>query len=291
MSKLEIIKLRKAYKEKVANDDINLVLNCGVYGLLGANGAGKTTVMKQIVTLTKPTSGEILYNGKNIELLGSQYRDLIGYLPQDFDAYSNFKIIEFMEYIATLKDVKDSKIKINELLTLVGLNEVKDRKISKLSGGMKRRVGIAQALLNDPKILVLDEPTAGLDPQERNRFRNLISNLGKEAIVILSTHIISDLEQISKEIIMIKNGRIRLKATSEELLKKMRGNIFSIRFKDEEQVKIIDEKYKVVNVQRGDNYIKVRFISHFKPEIEDLIEEEPTFEDVYIEYFELEDAK
>ncbi|MDM8313076.1 MULTISPECIES: ABC transporter ATP-binding protein [Clostridium] len=291
MNKLEIIKLKKVYKEKIANDDINLVLDCGVYGLLGANGAGKTTFMKQIVTLTKPTNGEILYNGKNIELLGSEYRELIGYLPQDFDAYRDFKIIEFMEYMADLKDIEDKEVKIKELLTLVGLHEVKNRKMSKLSGGMKRRVGIAQALLNDPKILVLDEPTAGLDPQERNRFRNLISNLGKEAIVILSTHIISDIEQISKEIIMIKNGKVCLKATSEELLERMRGNVFTKKFKSEDEIKIIEKKYKVVNVQRGTGYIKVRFISHFKPNIEDLIEEEPTFEDVYIEYFELEDAK
>lgn len=291
MNKLEIIKLKKVYKEKIANDDINLVLDCGVYGLLGANGAGKTTFMKQIVTLTKPTNGEILYNGKNIELLGSEYRELIGYLPQDFNAYRDFKIIEFMEYMADLKDIEDKEVKIKELLTLVGLHEVKNRKMSKLSGGMKRRVGIAQALLNDPKILVLDEPTAGLDPQERNRFRNLISNLGKEAIVILSTHIISDIEQISKEIIMIKNGKVCLKATSEELLERMRGNVFTKKFKSEDEIKIIEKKYKVVNVQRGTGYIKVRFISHFKPNIEDLIEEEPTFEDVYIEYFELEDAK
>lgn len=286
MSKLEIVGLTKAYGKKIANDHINISLNCGVYGLLGPNGAGKTTLMRQIVTLTKPTSGEILYDGQKIEVLDTKYRNLLGYLPQDFDAYGNFKILEFLEYMAALKDVKDSKAKINELLGLVGLQEVKGRKIAKLSGGMKRRVGIAQALLNNPKILVLDEPTAGLDPQERNRFRNMISNLGKEAIVILSTHIISDVEQVAKEIIMIKNGRVRIKASGKELLEKMDGKVFGIRVKDEEQIAEINEKYKIVNVQRGADYTNVRFISHSKPEIVDVWKEEPMFEDVYIEYFE-----
>ncbi|MCP1102434.1 ABC-2 type transport system ATP-binding protein [Aequitasia blattaphilus] len=286
MSKLEIVGLTKAYGKKIANDHINISLNCGVYGLLGPNGAGKTTLMRQIVALTKPTSGEILYDGQKIEVLDTKYRNLLGYLPQDFDAYGNFKILEFLEYMAALKDVKDSKAKINELMSLVGLQEVKGRKIAKLSGGMKRRVGIAQALLNNPKILVLDEPTAGLDPQERNRFRNMISNLGKEAIVILSTHIISDVEQVAKEIIMIKNGRVRIKASGKELLGKMAGKVFGIRVKDEEQIAEINEKYKIVNVQRGADYTNVRFISHSKPEIVDVWKEEPMFEDVYIEYFE-----
>lgn len=293
MNKLEIVNLTKAYKHKKANENINLTLESGVYGLLGPNGAGKTTLMKQIATLTTPTSGKILYNGKDINSLDDKYREVVGYLPQDFDAYKNFSAKDFLLYIGALKGMgkNEAKIKTEKLLNLVGLYEVRNKAISKFSGGMKRRVGIAQALLNEPKILILDEPTAGLDPQERARFRNLLSQIGKETIVILSTHIISDIESVAKETIMIKDGNVLLKGTHREILDDMKDKVYSISVEDENKVYDIQNKYKVVSVQRGVDEIELRVIS--ENEIKEFNAKliEPRFEDVYMFYFDLEDAR
>ncbi|CEP47387.1 ABC transporter ATP-binding protein [[Clostridium] sordellii] len=293
MNKLEIVNLTKSYKHKNANENINLTLESGVYGLLGPNGAGKTTLMKQIATLKCPTSGKILYNGKDINSLDDKYREVVGYLPQDFDAYKNFSAKDFLLYIGALKGLRkdETKIKTDKLLNLVGLYEVRNKAISKFSGGMKRRVGIAQALLNDPKVLILDEPTAGLDPQERARFRNLLSQIGKETIVILSTHIISDIESVAKETIMIKDGKVLLQGTHKEILDDMRGKVYSITVESEDEVYKIQNKYKVVNIQRGISDIELRVISEI--EITDFKAKsiEPRFEDVYMFYFDLEDAR
>lgn len=293
MNKLEIVNLTKSYKHKNANENINLTLESGVYGLLGPNGAGKTTLMKQIATLKQPTSGKILYNGKDINSLDDEYRAVVGYLPQDFDAYKNFSAKDFLLYIGALKGMSKSEAreKTEKLLKLVGLQEVKNKYISKFSGGMKRRVGIAQALLNDPKILILDEPTAGLDPQERARFRNLLSQIGKETIVILSTHIISDIESVAKETIMIKDGKVLLQGTHREILNDMSGKVYSITVKDENEVFDIQNKYKVVSIQRGVEDIELRVISD--KEIKDFNAKniEPRFEDVYMFYFDLEDSR
>lgn len=293
MNKLEIVNLTKSYKHKNANENINLTLESGVYGLLGPNGAGKTTLMKQIATLKCPTSGKILYNGKDINSLDDKYREVVGYLPQDFDAYKNFSAKEFLLYIGALKGLRkdEAKIKTDKLLNLVGLYEVRNKAISKFSGGMKRRVGIAQALLNNPKVLILDEPTAGLDPQERARFRNLLSQIGKETIVILSTHIISDIESVAKETIMIKDGKVLLQGTHKEILDDMRGKVYSITVESEDEVYKIQNKYKVVNIQRGISDIELRVISEI--EITDFKAKsiEPRFEDVYMFYFDLEDAR
>ncbi|MCR1849675.1 ABC transporter ATP-binding protein [Paraclostridium sordellii] len=293
MNKLEIVNLTKSYKHKNANENINLTLESGVYGLLGPNGAGKTTLMKQIATLKCPTSGKILYNGKDINSLDDKYREVVGYLPQDFDAYKNFSAKDFLLYIGALKGLRkdEAKIKTDKLLNLVGLYEVRNKAISKFSGGMKRRVGIAQALLNDPKVLILDEPTAGLDPQERARFRNLLSQIGKETIVILSTHIISDIESVAKETIMIKDGKVLLQGTHKEILDDMRGKVYSITVESEDEVYKIQNKYKVVNIQRGVSDIELRVISEI--EIIDFKAKsiEPRFEDVYMFYFDLEDAR
>ncbi|MBC8632697.1 ABC transporter ATP-binding protein [Paraclostridium tenue] len=293
MNKLEIVNLTKSYQHKNANENINLTLESGVYGLLGPNGAGKTTLMKQIATLKQPTSGKILYNGKDINSLDDEYRAVVGYLPQDFDAYKNFSAKDFLLYIGALKGMSKSEAreKTEKLLKLVGLQEVKNKYISKFSGGMKRRVGIAQALLNDPKILILDEPTAGLDPQERARFRNLLSQIGKETIVILSTHIISDIESVAKETIMIKDGKVLLQGTHREILNDMSGKVYSITVKDEREVFDIQNKYKVVSIQRGVEDIELRVISD--KEIKDFNAKniEPRFEDVYMFYFDLEDSR
>lgn len=293
MNKLEMINVTKSYKHKNANENINLVLETGVYGLLGPNGAGKSTLMKQIVTVTSPTSGKILYNGKDIKSLDDEYRAIVGYLPQDFDAYKNFKAKDFLMYMAALKgmDKETSKKRVDELLKLVGFSEVSNKLVSKFSGGMKRRVGIAQALLNNPKVLILDEPTAGLDPQERTRFRNLLSQIGRDTIVILSTHIISDIESVAKETIMIKDGKVLLQGTHREILKDMEGKVYSLDTNDENLVSEIQNKYKVVSINRGIENISIRFISETKPSYEKIKLIEPKFEDVYMFYFDLEDAR
>lgn len=293
MNKLEIVNLTKSYKHKNANENISLTLDSGVYGLLGPNGAGKTTLMKQIATLKQPTSGKILYNGKDINSLDDKYREVVGYLPQDFDAYKNFSAKDFLLYIGALKGMSKSeaKEKTEKLLTLVGLQEVKNKYISKFSGGMKRRVGIAQALLNDPKILILDEPTAGLDPQERARFRNLLSQIGKETIVILSTHIISDIESVAKETIMIKDGKVLLQGTHRKILNDMNGKVYSITVRNESEVIDIQSKYKVVSIQRSVDDTELRVISDKEIKDFDAKMIEPRFEDVYMFYFDLEDAR
>ncbi|CEH33737.1 ABC transporter ATP-binding protein [Romboutsia lituseburensis] len=293
MNVLELKNVTKTYKHKNANENINLTLESGVYGLLGPNGAGKSTLMKQMATITSPTSGKILYNNKDVLSLDEEYRAVVGYLPQDFDAYKNFKAKEFLMYMAALKgmDKKESKKRVDELLELVGLSQVSNKLVSKFSGGMKRRVGIAQALLNNPKILILDEPTAGLDPQERTRFRNLLSQIGKDTIVILSTHIISDIESVAKETIMIKDGKVLLQGTHKQILEDMNGKVYTVTTTDESVINEIQNKFKVVSINRGIDNTSIRFISETKPSYENMEATNPRFEDVYMFYFELEDAR
>ena len=205
---LFIDRVSKQYGSKIAVENISLTIEKGVYGLLGANGAGKTTLLRMIVGIVGPTKGTISYNG--IDSSEEEYRALLGYLPQDFGYYPEFSARDFMYYIASLKGLskKETKRKTDELLKLVSLEEVKNKKIKTFSGGMKQRLGIAQALLNNPELVVFDEPTAGLDPKERVKFRNLIAEIGKNAVVILSTHIVSDIENIADRVIIMKDGSV-----------------------------------------------------------------------------------
>ena len=218
----------KVYGSFVALKDISLEFHNGVYGLLSPNGAGKTTLIKMLTTLIFPDRGEILYDGVEIGKLDSAYRDIIGYLPQDFGYYRNYSPLQFLIYIGALKgiDRKTAHSKSLKLLELVSLSDVKDKKMRKFSGGMIQRVGIAQAMLNDPKILILDEPTAGLDPKERVRFRNLIASLAKDRTVILSTHIVSDIETIAGQVIMFKNHRLLCCDSPAALCETLTGKIF-----------------------------------------------------------------
>ena len=205
---LSIDRLTKQYQNKIAVDRISLRLNTGIYGLLGANGAGKTTLMRMVCGILKPTSGTITFDG--IDVSEERYRSMLGYLPQDFGYYPEFTGEDFLLYMAALKGMRkpQARRKTVELLKLVSLHDVAKKKIKTYSGGMKQRLGIAQALLNQPKLLVLDEPTAGLDPKEIVRFRDLIKDLGKDSIVLLSTHIVSDIEHIADDILMMKSGQL-----------------------------------------------------------------------------------
>lgn len=205
---LSIDRLTKQYQNKIAVDRISLRLNTGIYGLLGANGAGKTTLMRMVCGILKPTSGTITFDG--IDVSEERYRSMLGYLPQDFGYYPEFTGEDFLLYMAALKGMRkpQARRKTVEILKLVSLHDVAKKKIKTYSGGMKQRLGIAQALLNQPKLLVLDEPTAGLDPKERVRFRDLIKDLGKDSIVLLSTHIVSDIEHIADDILMMKSGQL-----------------------------------------------------------------------------------
>jgi ABC-type multidrug transport system ATPase subunit len=225
---LTLNNITKNYGKFTALRDIDLEFDNGVYALLAPNGAGKTTLIKMLTTLIFPTNGEILWNGDEIVKLDAAYRDIIGYLPQDFGYYKNHSPREFLLYISALKrvDRAAAKRKTDELLEVVGLEDVQDKKMRKFSGGMLQRVGIAQAMLNDPKILILDEPTAGLDPKERVRFRNLISSLSKDRIVILSTHIVSDIETIASRVIMFKDHTLLTNDTPAAISGSLAGKVY-----------------------------------------------------------------
>lgn len=214
---LKVDRLTKQYKNKIAVDGISLRLTPGIYGLLGANGAGKTTLMRMLCGILAPTRGSVALDG--LDASTEEYRDQLGYLPQDFGYYPNFTGWDFLMYLAALKGLekKKARMKCRELMNLVSLQEMGKKKIKTYSGGMKQRLGIAQALLNDPKLLVLDEPTAGLDPKERIRFRKLIEQLSRDTIVLLSTHIVSDVEQVADTILIMKEGRLVFEKSRTEI--------------------------------------------------------------------------
>lgn len=222
--KLEIKNLTKTFDGAKALTNVSVTLNPGVYGLLGANGSGKTTLFRLICGVIKADEGKIIYNGEDISLNGEMFRSVLGFLPQDFSYYADFTGLKFMLYIAALKGLRGklAKQRSLELLDLVGLSEQKGKKIKKYSGGMKQRLGIAQAMINDPEVLILDEPTVGLDPKERVRFRNLISSLSDNKIIILSTHIVSDVESISDEVLVLNKGVIQDRGSVNQLLKKLK---------------------------------------------------------------------
>ncbi|WP_227938801.1 ABC transporter ATP-binding protein [Alkalihalobacillus deserti] len=281
---LTIDKVSKNFGNKKALNEINLELTTGVYGILGANGSGKTTLMRILASVTKPSSGKVFLDGQDIVRMDHQYRELIGYLPQHVGLYKNFSADKFLKYIASVKGLSKKKAqeKVNEVLALVGLTDDRNVKVGKFSGGMKRRVGIAQALLNDPKILIVDEPTAGLDPKERIRFRNLLSKISTNRIVLLSTHIVSDIEVIAKEILVLKNGRLIEKETPQKLLKGIEDKVWTA-FVSEAEISNFQSKYKVGNIARAQEKFQLRIISDSKPHV-DAKNEVPNLEDLYLYY-------
>lgn len=259
---LVVNNVSKKYGDFVALENIDLEFTNGVYALLAPNGAGKTTLIKMITTLIFPTSGEILYDGTDIVTLDDEYRNLIGYLPQEFGYYKNYSPNKFLLYLSALKGMEEkaAKKRIKELLKLVALEDVADKKMKQFSGGMIQRVGIAQALLNDPKILVLDEPTAGLDPKERVRFRNLLSDLSRERIIIVSTHIVSDIEFIANEVIMIKDHKVLYKDSIKNICNKMKGKVYEtvIEFEDAREFR---KNHIALSEKQEEGRMQIRFIS------------------------------
>lgn len=278
---LQIQDVTKNYQNFVALEHINLEFENGIYGLLAPNGAGKTTLLKLITTLLFPTEGRILYDGVEIRKLDALYREKLGFLPQDFGYYREYTPEKYLHYIGVLKGMerKELQDKIGQMLELVGLAEQKNKKMKKFSGGMIQRVGIAQALLNDPQILVLDEPTAGLDPGERMRFRKILTSLSKDKIVLISTHIVSDVEFISNHIVMLKDKKVHCNDTVENICKKLEGSIFETAV-EEEALSGWEERYQVVSRRREGRDIVIRFISHSrKPEWQPV---KPGLEDVFL---------
>ena len=283
---LKTIGLTKKYGSKTAVNDLNITLSNGVYGLLGANGAGKTTFMRLLCNIQNPTSGKVLLNGKNIVGLGEQYRNLLGYLPQNFGYYPDFTALDFLLYVAALKGLNErtARKKSKDLLEAVALSAESNHKIKTFSGGMKQRLGIAQAMLNDPRILILDEPTAGLDPKERVRFRNLISAFSKDRIVILSTHIVSDVEFIAEEIVMMKSGQIVHFGKPQEITSEINGQVWECLVPTAYAEKYA-ATYNTSNLRNTDNNQTILRIIADRPPMENAVRVQPNLEDLYLFYF------
>ncbi len=279
---LSVDRLTKHYGSKIVVDCVSVALKPGIYGLLGENGAGKTTLMRMLCAILESTSGEVFLDGREIVSMGAEYRDILGYLPQDFGYYPNYTAREFLLYMAALKGIPRDRAKkrAEELLEVAGLSEVAAKKIKTFSGGMKQRVGIAQALLNHPKLLILDEPTAGLDPKERVRFRNLISDYAAGRIVILSTHIVSDIEAIADEVLLMKKGKLVSQGTVSELTKEAEGKVWELTVSPAE-AKSWQERAAVANLRHEGEQVVLRILSDEKP-AEGAVPCEAGLEDLYL---------
>ena len=282
---LSLVNIRKDYGKFTAIEDLNLELEEGLYAMLAPNGAGKTTIIRMMTTLLFPTSGEILYDGENILEMGESYRKMVGYLPQQFGYYKSNTPVQYLSYLAALKKIprQEAKRQIPELLELVGLSGEANKKMKKFSGGMTQRVGIAQALLGDPKILILDEPTAGLDPKERVRFRNLLSSMSRNRIVVLSTHIVSDVESVANQVMLLKDHRLLLMDTVPNVCSRYQGKIYEKKIREWEYEEFARRHVGLSVRQEQDDSIVVRFCGE-----KDLADEPearacaPNMEDVFL---------
>ncbi len=275
-----MLELRSVVKRFGANvtavADVSLTLQRGVVGLIGHNGAGKTTLMQMVATLTRPTSGQILFDGVDIAKRPEDIRRRLGYLPQDFGVYANLTALEFLQYFAALKGVRDPA-RLRHLLERVNLHDQAHRPAASVSGGMRQRLGIAQALLNDPDILVVDEPTAGLDPEERLRFRHLLSEIGFKRLVLLSTHIVSDVESIASELAILRAGRLVAFETPEALLQRARGQVWTAQV-EAAHYEALRERVHVLQAQRHGGLIRLR-MAHPQPPCAEAQPAEPSLEE------------
>jgi len=262
--------------------DFSLSIKPGILGLVGPNGAGKSTLMRILTTITRPTNGKISFNGIDLLEEPNQIREVLGYLPQDFGIYPNLNAVEFLEYLAAVKglDKRSASQRIDELLQVVNLSEVRKHLLGGYSGGMKQRIGIAQALLNDPRLLIVDEPTTGLDPEERIRFRNLLSDLSGDRIVILSTHIVSDVEASATRIAVIRKGQLLVDAMPEELLQEVEGKVWEWIIPSED-VPSIKRQYRIGGTVRHRDGVEVRIVSESSPDEKARLTS-PRLEDAYL---------
>ena len=283
---LTIDHISKRFSDYTAVNNISLELTPGIWGLLGANGAGKTTLIRMITDITTPSSGQILYDGVPISTLKESYRDILGYLPQEFGFYPSFTVNDYLEYMAALKGLPGdmTKKKITELLERLNLIDVRRKKIAKLSGGMRRRVGIAQALLNDPEVLILDEPTSGLDPSERIRLRNLLTEFAQNRIVLISTHIVSDVENIANQIAIMKEGALLTTGNTQQLVQTVAGKVWKMVIPAENLIQY-EQKLQIVNLHNETNgNIAIRYLSNH-PLSDDSVMVSPGMEDLFLWLF------
>lgn len=274
--------LYKSYKKKNALQDVSFTLQRGIYGLLGENGAGKSTLMRILATVDFPAKGTISYDEIDIFDMDDKYRSLIGYMPQDYSVYPGFTAKDFLNYMGALKGISEEKLKVRipEVLEFVNLSAFSDKKVNTFSGGMKRRIGIAQAIMNEPKILILDEPTAGLDPKERIRFSNIISDMGKDKIVLLSTHIVSDIEAIATQLLVMKTGEILETGSVDKLVQKVNGQVWEAIVSQEMYQRLRKER-SIIHLKQMGNNVQVRFVGD-KYSAAESCQVEPTLEDYYI---------
>lgn len=283
---LRMENITKKYSDKIAVDDVSIKIGSGITGLLGANGAGKTTLMRVVADIIKPTNGNVMYDGVPISMLDAEYRNIFGYLPQEFGFYPEFTVIDYLDYMATLKGLTrvETKRKIDFLLEQMSLTDVRKKKIRKLSGGMRRRVGIAQALLNDPEILILDEPTAGLDPGERIKFRQLLSEFSQNRIVLISTHIVSDVEYIATRQAIMKDGKIIRDGSTEVLITEMNGKVWECTVGNN-KLKELENTIRIVNLRNmSKDYTEIRYLSE-KLIVTGSVNVSPRLEDLYMWLF------
>lgn len=283
---LEIHNLSKSYGSKKALENINCSFSEGIYGLLGPNGAGKSTLINILVNNLVQNTGEVLFNGKDIRSLGEKYRSLLGFMPQQQSLFDSFTARRFLGYMGTLKGMEKKKLneRIDEVLSMVNLTDAADKRLGSFSGGMKQRILIAQAILNDPKILILDEPTAGLDPKERIRIRNMVSEIAFSKLVLIATHVVTDVEFISNEIMILKQGELIVKSQPAKMLNTIADKVYELHVREEELPQV-STKWRVCSMLKDSDSVIVRILADEKPEGYDFRQVKPVLEDLYLYLF------